>query len=395
MKNLKTLLVIAAIGLVGCQKQARVGCQTCKTVEPTFTKQLFSEDKLEQSFDVYCKDKYGNDRKDYNLAFLFSEINSSLVGDFASHYEISKFSNRPNLKINNLVIFYDGSLNGESRVLSNEKPSGFLIYYLDKDKLLVEGFKQDIQKSSFILIDETVGPVTGISTNDFRAFADFIGLSQHGMYSVVSVREKNIIKQFNYQHLLKDKLNRNMKNKAPIIGDENDCGGPCWEIPDEVCMNNFDGTFGCYASRDGDDGPCPEEETSETINSNGYEYVYPNSVLYEIREFLLSSELGLSYIDDYYYIGSIVKTEGLNIEIAISAMNLGVDIINPILEKFVNNESELSLYSIEEADEITSFIDELKSISDDERFNEILDNTINIVNNNVNSSSEEIRQIFN
>ena len=395
MKNLKTILVIVAIGLVSCQKQKKLKSQSCKTVEPTFTKQLFSEDKLKQSFDVYCKDKYGNDRKDYNLAFLFSEINSSLVGNFASHYEISKFSNRSNLKINNLVIFYDGSLNNRSRVLSNENPLGFLIYYLDKDKLLVEGFKQDIEKSSFKLIDEAVGPVTGISTNDFRAFADFIGLGQHGMYSVVSVREKNVIKHFDYQHLLKDKLYRNMKNKAPIIGDENDCGGPCWEIPDEVCMNNFDGTFGCYASRDDDDGPCPEEETSETINSNGYEYIYSNSVLYQVREFLLSSEVGLSYIDDYYYIGSIVKTEGLNLEIAISAMNLGVDIINPILEKFVNDESELSLYSLEEANEITSFIDELRLISDDERFNEVLDNTINLVNNNIDLSSEEIRQTFN
>lgn len=206
MKNLKTILVIVAIGLVSCQKQKKLKSQSCKTVEPTFTKQLFSEDKLKQNFDVYCKDKHNDNRQDYDLAFLYTQKNTEIVENFASYYEISKFSNQPNLKINNLVIFYDGSLNNRSRVLSNENPLGFLIYYLDKDKLLVEGFKQDIQTSSFKLIDETVGPVTGISTNDFRAFADFIGLGQRGMYSVVSVREKNKIKHFKNHHLLIDRL---------------------------------------------------------------------------------------------------------------------------------------------------------------------------------------------
>ena len=215
MKYLKILLVILVIGLVGCQKKTKLKSQSCKAVEPTFTRQLFSEDKLKQSFDVYCKDKYDDDRQDYDLAFLFTKKNSRIVENFASYYEISRFSNQSNLKINSLVIFYDGSLNSENRVLSNENPSGFLIYYLDKDKLLVEGFKQDIQKSSFILVDETVGPVTGISTNDFRAFADFIGLSQHGMYSVVSIREKNKIKHFKNHHLLIDRLYEKMKKGKP------------------------------------------------------------------------------------------------------------------------------------------------------------------------------------
>lgn len=388
MKKYFFILIAVVLGFTACNDSEKSECTTCKTTPPAESRALFSSSSSD-IFDLYLKDKTGKLKNDFHMAFHFYNPEDNAVPQYFKKLNILQPISDG--EMNNLVLYYKGGL-ANDEYLDDKEIEAILLYYRLDNNLYVKGYRV-LDNKSLVELPEITAYVTAVSTNDYISFANYLGLNTH-KYSIISLRNKVKLEKKNYIFLT-EKIQRLSKNKkAPDVGSGNSgCSSPCWEIPSEVCMSNYDYTFSCYTPGDGK--ICPDDENETVVENGGHSYTYNNSVLYDVRNFLAQSPLGQAYIDDYYYIGSIMASEGISLDIALDGMNLGINTLNPILTDFItNNNSASILYNQAEADEIIDFLIDFKDISNDSNFNQIIDNVISLVSLNVNKSNAQIAAIF-
>ncbi len=372
-----TLAFLALFLLFSCKDSNRLTCASCDTFSPDKQAALFGDDLAAISFQVYYANK-SNTNNNFHLAFHYTG-QDSIIQKMDLFNLIQK--NDENIPIS-IVLYFNNRLD-KSEKLNLDSSRAALYFYLKEGRLYVDGFDCNELSYRFKSIE-----VDAISTNDFVVFARQMDLDQR-FFSAVSLRSNYEFEVPDHAVFLHQVLGANYlkSKKAPDVPDKpkkdkEGCQYPCFEAPDMNCMSNGDGTFDCYGRT------CGINEAEKVSGK-----IIDKSTFYDIRAELSTSELGKSYINDYYYLSSIIKEEGLSVRNGMKAVELS-KIAIPILKKYLSEDNSQILYQEDIEIELIDFLDSVNELSDDEEFKRIVSDVRYLIISNSGKSIAAIRDQF-
>jgi hypothetical protein len=400
MVNLKQFVfLVLALAVSSCTSSntTNISCPSCSVVPPQSEKEI-SLPSGAYTFDVYDEVNSKGKPSAYSL----------LISQDLSEREISKagelFLDKESLSLpedehlSSFVIFVSKSSSTDNFV-SEEEVKGAIIY--SNAGGFLKARVADFKNSKY-LRNLTTKP-DGVSPNDFYAVSKIFTSKGQKIRTIAFINFNNLPKSGS-THNLDDLIEENFlqsRQKMLLIpdppnepghDDNPSCKHPCDEGGGR-CVASESGGYhekwrcaGCIAT---------SAETVVKENDGTWSVSYTNML--KFRDSILEgSSYGNLIIQDYYDLYDYVNHQNMPLEVALEGMEIYNSSGNNILEKLLHqpNSSDI-LYRDSVALVITNYLQEVKSLNNDSKFETIMDGFIQDINAHKGKTVEEVRAVFN
>lgn len=289
-----------------------------------------------------------------------------------------------------LCLFYTGDINTSSDSTVN----GVLFYHKSGDKYLANVWVKD-QNTNFIKVNSLSGISNIVSKGDMFKLNVIKNLNAQ---NILILLDQSKLAEIQHPSVFQVLIDREYSNAAPNGGGGN-CSH-CNDVPD--CSQTDEGHCTFKEEQNGMTQTycnpiCACNSAVSVLADNGYNFSEQEiNNLYLIRnEFLLDSEKGRKYIDDYYYASHYLTKNSISLSLALKLYDLHSENVFSELSQFDNsNYNNHIIITPTIKSIINSIINWSRNISTDVRFNSILDAVQNDVELYENKTMLEIKTDF-
>jgi hypothetical protein len=374
MKNIiKSFMLLSIIlALCSCSKGPEQNAQC--GVMPVDKVLNIKIGAIDKTFNLWKNDGRNNDN-DRCFVDVKSTVSAAeiIAGLEALHLNDAVKANPSSLI--SVVYFVNKNLSTKSNYsLSNDDILALFVYYESEAKLYVKVFEKI--NTTYQEITSLASETDWVSSNNIESYSRIF--FDKGIPSVSSILMSDISKVF--ERKSKDhfsyKLNKYIhkgKPAKPTLGEVNlhdhgsdRCGDPCLKGGSLNCDQRP--MWSCKGLTD-----CPKAAL-KPWNSYAEGEDPRDPVLYQFRDnFMDQSNTGKHFINDFYYIGSVIN-ENLNASIAAESFTIIDTKVIPIINKLINHpESNEVLYDDATKAALIGYVNNVRVLSDDPMFLEIID----------------------
>ncbi len=404
MKNLIFLLIL--ISVYSCNDSlSDLDLSTCEKMPAEQVIEINTGSTTE-SFEIWTG--YNDKVNDINYSFASKASNTSnpellSVLDLLG-VEQDYFSNGQN--ICNIVMYATVTPNELSNINSSII-SGLLVYEHKLDgKFSLRLFEKVNNTGKYIQNTKFSSTVSSILINDYYTLSKIVNKQKTNITAIRLIdRDKIKNKPTSFSKELYHKIYSsnemalsqlannsnsatNYSSEKQIIEDIGSNGG----CP-EPCHDRSGACDDIVLACEGDTAECSFEYadsiSAKKANKNTYRTLYRFK-----NEILVKSQLGRHIINDYYFLSDHLKDK-LTINIATKAISITLSDVTPMLNKLINNPNSSDiLYGKTTKEKLIDFVEEVRVLSSDQTFNDMLDEVVELIELEANKSISAIYQDF-
>jgi hypothetical protein len=393
------LLSLTSAFYVGCKDNTSTNCETCIPIKPSGDFSLqFSEKTI--PFDVY----YSVDdvEKERNaLSISQNRLKEDEMNAVISSLGVADYVAKNKLNLVGLGYFTENTGKLDSKLPEITSSLGCILYH-EKNEILETRLFLKNESGQVESIQSLELKVKFLTSNDLHEVSRYLSDKYKvRVHSLLMIRENSLPEIYKRGKIFSEEFQKHYPSSKLGKRQNKICGAPCPVIQDrEWCLAQESQGGGeswkCYHDINKD---CPKEEAEKQLFAAGLLNVagsIDDVILYDFRDsFLVKSDKGRKYINDFYDLGTTLVQTGISIEMAQDGFNLGSNTIVPLLHTILQDPASSNpLYGITERDAIIAYLNELKTVSGDPAFQQILDDVIADINAYTNQSVSYIVNDF-
>lgn len=383
------LFFVVALGLSLCissckTKNTAEECSACKPLPPDkiVTTQIANTDK---TFSIWTG---GNGELANNAYSIANDNQTSNRKEMSSILEFYHIDVKTILKENDLVsivLYSTGEMT--SKTLDKNNILGAIVYSSCPDQMFIHVFKSD--GSEIKLVDGLSSLTGAVVYNDIYSAASIFGNQLNVVaWKMTAFKYAVIMKnaKINFEHKLSkylkvSYLNEGINNRVTLGFEQSlhrgGCGRPC--PSGKGFCSDWSGSAMC----DPGDRPMCAMNPMQANNNYDWDNDPRHPFLYDFRDNVLgTSSIGEHIKDDFYYCGSIISGKISSTQ-AMNGFSLIDNHILPIVKRLnsatASSDSSV-IFDKSIRDDINAFVADIKTLSTDPTFEEILDEVVTNVN---------------
>ncbi len=379
------LLSVTSAFYVGCNDKTSSNCESCIPIEPSGDFSLdFSEKTI--PFDVYY-DVDDVDKERNALSISQNRLSEVEMNAVISSLGMADYVAQSNINLVGLGYFTENTGKLDSKLPEISESLGCILYHKKNEVL-----------ETRVFLKNASGQVEGIKSLEmkvkFLTSNDLHKISKHltenyevKVHSLLMIKENSLPEIYKRGKIFSEEFQKQYPSAKLGKRQNKICGAPCPVNHDrEWCLAQESQGGGerwsCYHDVSKD---CPKDEIEKQLINAGLLNVassVDDIVLYNFRDsFLVKSNKGRKYIDDFYDMGTTLIQTGISIQMAQDGFNLGSNTIVPLLSALLNDPTSGNvLYGNTERDAIIAYLNQLKTVTTDPQFHTIIDDVIADVN---------------